>query len=320
MGLNTHGIKFLLYSKASGVDFTQTAMIGRQGLHLYKDELKSIFQTFARTITDQQLDKIFTQDNGYAEEFFRQIGAREIHSFDFSDFEKATYIHDFNREIPSEFKERYSVVFDGGSLEHVFNFPVAIKNCMEMVKIGGYYLASTPANNNFGHGFYQFSPELFFDIFVEENGFELVNLIAYEDSPGTIWYKVKSPKEVKARVTLMNNESVYLFIIARRFKRVGIFDSIPQQSDYQMQWNQHEMNLGNSDSGEKKVKGPKFINQFLRAFLDTCPSVKQYLKKIRSKYSRLFRSSFDPKFFKPFDPIKDNKNVLSNNEGNISRK
>src|SRR5438477_418150 len=79
--------------------------------------------------------------------------------------------HDMNEPIPDKFKETYTAVLDGGSLEHVFNFPVAIKNCMEMVKVGGHYLAITPANNFFGHGFYQFSPELYFTVLSKENGF-----------------------------------------------------------------------------------------------------------------------------------------------------
>jgi 2-polyprenyl-3-methyl-5-hydroxy-6-metoxy-1,4-benzoquinol methylase len=53
-------------------------------------------------------------------------------------------------------------VFDGGTLEHIFDYPTAIKNCMKMVKPGGHLLLTTPANNWFGHGFYQFSPELFY--------------------------------------------------------------------------------------------------------------------------------------------------------------
>lgn len=69
-----------------------------------------------------------------------------------------------NREIPGDFIEKYSMVLDGGSLEHVFNFPVAVRNCMQMLQVGGHYLAITPANNFMGHGFYQFSPELYFSI------------------------------------------------------------------------------------------------------------------------------------------------------------
>ena len=68
-------------------------------------------------------------------------------------------------------KNKYTLVIDGGCLEHIFNFPVAIKNCMEMLQEGGHFIGITPANNLMGHGFYQFSPELYFRIFSKENGF-----------------------------------------------------------------------------------------------------------------------------------------------------
>jgi hypothetical protein len=45
-----------------------------------------------------------------------------------------------------------------------FNFPVALANAMKMAKIGGHFAARTPANNQCGHGFYQFSPGLFYRI------------------------------------------------------------------------------------------------------------------------------------------------------------
>jgi len=41
----------------------------------------------------------------------------------------------------------YTTVIDGGSLEHVFNFPQAIANCMNMVAVGGHFIGLSPANN-----------------------------------------------------------------------------------------------------------------------------------------------------------------------------
>jgi hypothetical protein len=47
---------------------------------------------------------------------------------------------------------------------------------MDLLKVGGTFVASTPANYFMGHGFYQFSPELFFRLFCPENGFRLAEL------------------------------------------------------------------------------------------------------------------------------------------------
>lgn len=53
-----------------------------------------------------------------------------------------------NLPVPEVHKDSYTAVLDGGSLEHIFNFPVAIKNCMEMLKVDGQYLGITPVNNS----------------------------------------------------------------------------------------------------------------------------------------------------------------------------
>ena len=160
MAIDTHTTRFLLYAKRLGVDFSRSAMIGRLCLTLTPSGLKRSLAEFGLSFDDEVVDRIFREGKGYAEGFLRYLGASYVHSFDRSDYEGATHLHDLNQPIPERHKERYSLVLDGGSLEHIFNFPMAIRNCLEMVEIGGYFLATSPMNNFVGHGFYQFSPEL----------------------------------------------------------------------------------------------------------------------------------------------------------------
>jgi hypothetical protein len=158
---------------------------------------------------------------------------------DFSDYEKATVLHDLNKPIPGSLKGKYSLVVDGGTLEHVFNFPQAIKNCMEMVAVGGHYAGITPVNNTMGHGFYQFSPELYFTIFRNENGFRVKKIIVYVQYPdGTCsdWYEVVDPQQVKNRVMLTNSNPTYMMVLAEKISEEEIFAGSPQQSDYEVLW------------------------------------------------------------------------------------
>src|SRR5437762_12288642 len=105
---------------------------------------------FGFSVEDAKIQQIFERTGGYAEEFLKYLGAKTVHSLDNSDYEGATHVHDMNKPIPGHLKAQYSVVLDGGSLEHIFNFPVAIQNCMEMVQVGGHYLGITPTNNFVG--------------------------------------------------------------------------------------------------------------------------------------------------------------------------
>jgi hypothetical protein len=124
-------------------------------------------------------------------------------------------------------------VFDGGTLEHVFNFPTALKSCLEMIKRGGRFISITPANQFCGHGFYQFSPELYYSALSARNGFNIDRLLfQYRNR----WYLVRNPSDVKGRVELQTSEPISLFISAQRVEEKPIFQDWPQQSDYVEYW------------------------------------------------------------------------------------
>ena len=243
MGLNIHGVRLAAFARSNGVNFETTATIARQGLSLSAAELQRALKAFGHRPSDGEVQDIL--DNRYAERLLKFLGAKEVHSFDISDYEGATFTHDMNQPIAEVHKERYSAVLDSGSLEHVFNVPVAVKNCMEMVRVGGHYICILPANNFFGHGFYQFSPEFFYGVFDEANGFVLEKLIAFEDEPNwqwrsadpdAGWYEVESPAKLRERVTLVNDKPLSLIAIARRVAAKPIFAATPQQSDYAARW------------------------------------------------------------------------------------
>jgi hypothetical protein len=107
---------------------------------------------------------------------------------------------------------------------------------MEMVAPGGHFIGFTAGNNFFGHGFYQFSADLLFRVFDRENGFELQEMLLYEDSPGAKWFNVADPAVVRERVTLVNSRRTFLAVIAKKVETVPIFRRTPQQSDYSAGW------------------------------------------------------------------------------------
>ena len=287
MGLDINSTKFLIYAKSLNVDFTKTAMIGRQRLRLRPYDLRKNLRQSALPFDEEAINSIFLGSNGYAEEFLRYLGASEVHSFDYSSYEGATHIHDMNEPIPHDLKFRYSVVLDGGSLEHVFNFPVAIKNCMEMLQVGGHYLGVTPANNFMGHGFYQFSPELFFSVFSEENGYELTSLIVFEDKYNAKWFSVNNPKKINTRVTLMNDIPTYLLILAKRISEGSIFKNMPQQSDYVSTWKDSSDHKELSQSSPIKMS----LENFLKRHVPTP------VKKRIWRLTHHLRPKFNRKFF-----------------------
>ena len=77
---------------------------------------------------------------------------------DASDYEGCSIVHDLNNPLPEHLVGRYSLVLDSGTLEHVFDFPTALRNSLAAVRTGGHFVTIAPGNNQFGHGFYQFGP------------------------------------------------------------------------------------------------------------------------------------------------------------------
>ena len=239
MGLNINGTKLLLRLTAEGFEYGKVITLGRQRLNLRKAELQKNLNSFGYGAHAPTLKK---KNKGYCEPFLELLGATQVDSMDVSDYEKVTVIHDLNEPISQHYKESYDTVIDSGTLEHVFNFPTAIRNCMELVRREGHFIGITPCNNFFGHGFYQFSPELYYRVFSKENGFEMRSMYFFIDDPATSFYSVKDPAEVRERVILNNAFPAYLFVAAKRVSIEPIFKKTPQQSDYEnIIWNKGKM-------------------------------------------------------------------------------
>jgi hypothetical protein len=142
---------------------------------------------------------------------------------------------DLNLPLAAELHQQFDAVIDGGTLEHVFNFPIAIKTVMELTKVGGRAYLFTPANNHMGHGFYQFSPELLYRVFAPANGFEVERMVAKEMGSSS-YFQVSDPDALRHRVALVNRRPLLLMVQAKRISAVPIFATPPQQSDYVHTW------------------------------------------------------------------------------------
>jgi hypothetical protein len=234
MGVDINGLRFLLRSAATGVNFNSTATLGHQSFHCSKLELRQVFREFNLDCTKPNAKALLDEETKYADGLWSYLGSQQTTSIDHSDYEQADLTHDMNLPILAEWHNRYSIVLDGGTLEHVFNFSCAIKNAMQLVSPGGHFLSITQANNFCGHGFYQFSPELFYSLFTPENGFQMEEMIVFENRKKASWYSVSSPVVLGKRVEIRSRYPVYMIV---RAKKIAIVNTLSVfQSDYQKAW------------------------------------------------------------------------------------
>jgi hypothetical protein len=250
MGLLYADAARLWKARQAGVSFERTLTIGRQQIYLHERELEQLRRMHAAhglLLHEYQFGE-------YAERFWREvIGVRVLDTIDKSDYEGASIIHDLNQPVSPELWEKYDSVVEAGSLEHIFNFPIAIANLMRMVKVGGTVFLTTVANNLCGHGFYQFSPELLYRIFSPENGFDATRVVFLEAGspsvelvPITRSYEVADAKVVACRVGLLSKTPIMMMLESRKVRQMEPFVTTPQQSDYAAAWQKAQQDEGES--------------------------------------------------------------------------
>ncbi len=232
MGIDVYSLDFLTGFRDHA--FGRTLMLGRQGLHVERDDPIGV-NIIARRGVCERLQDLAGADN-YCEPLFRLLGATDVSSMDMSAFEGADIVHDLNRPVDDVFHEAFDTIFDGGTLEHVFDFPAAIANVKSMLRVGGLFLAATTANNFLGHGFYQFSPELMWRVFGSGSGFEVVKMLLCEATGMPTMVEAPDPAALQRRVEIMVTKApTYLMVAARKLAHTSLPRKL-QQSDYESQW------------------------------------------------------------------------------------
>ena len=248
MALTFHTYKFLDYLKNSNYNFGKVLSLGKINNLLTKDDF-------------QNLELKFSNEN-YADNILKEIFKFEtLECLDYSSFEGAEIIHDLNFPIISADKQ-FDTILDFGISEHVFNIAQCIFNIIKLTKINGSIIHCLPANNNCGHGFWQFSPELFFNLYKKKNGFTKTEIFLINLHDQTFWYKVNIQK-LGERLEINSSEPLYLIVKTIKENEVN-FTSI-NQSDYEHQWNNDKFDKPKKSATSIKIKKIKdSVKYFLR--------------------------------------------------------
>jgi SAM-dependent methyltransferase len=270
--------EFLIDAVERGVRFDRTLTIGRQHLMVGPWTLARMLERAGMLAQGRQrFYEDLVQHLWFAEPLFSSLGARELESLDISGHEDSTILWDLNDPVPEELHERFDVVFDGGSLEHIFRAPIALESYMRMTRVGGHIIVTAPANNLFGHGFYQFGPEFFYASLNERNGFVVERMLAIDldvDAPARLFgtaigierrgpgYEVADPARTGGRVALVNDRPVMVMVQARRVDGRPLFETTPQQSDYRARWRDFDSERAQG-AGPRRTALAELANELL---------------------------------------------------------
>ncbi len=157
---------------AQGRPFSGAVLqLGRQDIHFGMDDLRkwADLHRFPLANIDSVLlsTKADFRDRRFIDDvtFFRSLGFNTVESCDFSDYENPTHVADLNRPVDSNLHGKYDLVFNGGTMEHIYHIPQVMENIYSLLKPRGQAVHFVPSSNHVEHGFYMFSPTFFSDYF-----------------------------------------------------------------------------------------------------------------------------------------------------------
>jgi SAM-dependent methyltransferase len=183
MGLLPSSLKLLIqYDKK--YEFEGPVLsLGNQEIWASYADLRSYFEELGRPYREvetiaPQTSYMFSSDPAlavlsrdfvHARVFFEMLGLDDYADMDKFDSDQPTYLHDLNLPVPDSLCRPYSLILDGGTIEHIFDVRQVLANIVQMLKPGGCVVHIS--SYSIDHGFYGLSPCLFHD-FYSANGFE----------------------------------------------------------------------------------------------------------------------------------------------------
>lgn len=186
MGISFIPASFLARNSHHISDAKIGVILGRQTLNMRGPRLARFCRKAAEYGFKLKPDDCI-QPDGFTEKFFKSIGLPEIEALDFTDKEGAQHVHDLNKPVPKSLHQKFDIVIDGGTTEHIFHISHALDSCHAMLKPGGVFLSFIAADGWFGHGFFQTGPDVPWRYWHHARGYEMLEVsLAPRERPAEI--------------------------------------------------------------------------------------------------------------------------------------
>ena len=156
--------------------------------------------------------------------FYRQLGFEKYDAIDLDG--NGTIKADLNGLVFRDHKEKYDLVTNNGTGEHIFDAAGIFLNAHEFCKVGGVMLHVLPWINWRNHGFYNFNPILFADM-AKVNQYEILMIYA-GDRDGNIIFSDIPDQEIKKPEP--TDKNIALVVAMKKTKDEGF--KAPMQGKY----------------------------------------------------------------------------------------
>jgi len=125
-----------------------------------------------------------------AEQFHKGLGFTDYACID-ADGNNGAHVFDLNLDLRDAygFTEKFDLVTNHGTSEHVFNQFQCFKNVHELLRVGGVALHVLPFEGYLNHGYFNYQPSMFVDMAIA-NQYELLGMW-YHSQRGSKWFKYR---------------------------------------------------------------------------------------------------------------------------------
>lgn len=249
MGLTLAGLEILLEEHRRQPFYGDLLTLGKQDVFIRYDDLQhmaaKIGVTLSSTFTPSLASNSSLTHSAFMSDvsLSHSLGFSSCTALDVSDYEQAEYLFDLNEgTTPDSLCESFDVIIDGGTLEHIFHVPNALRNIFNLLRQEGRIVHFSPFFNNADHGFYMFSPTLFQD-FYTANQFEIncIKVLQYTslyEADGYDLFDYRPHRFATDLVERTAQDGCRKFGIAciATKKRSSTGARVPQQSRYVNTW------------------------------------------------------------------------------------
>ncbi len=123
-----------------------------------------------KDLQKENLENLKNKNDFVTKDYFQSIGFRDYKSIDINGAYES-YQFDLNKNISKtyNFNQKYDLVINNGTGEHIFNQYALFLNSHNLTKINGIMLNILPFIDWINHGFYNFNPIFFADLAASNN-------------------------------------------------------------------------------------------------------------------------------------------------------
>ncbi len=196
-------------------------MLGRQKMHFRPpDWTPRLINTLGRMGINATPEDIFQEDE-FCETYLKTIGWPRLESLDFSDIEGAEYVHDLSNPVGKKLKDKFDLIYDGGTTEHVFDIAQAFRNVDAMLKEDGIFVSCVGTDGWFGHGFYQVGPDIPWRYWVASLGYKMLGCWTFSRKGRETPRKIEDPTGSRRGAEHRYSDPQFIFYVVQKQPREG---------------------------------------------------------------------------------------------------